>query len=111
MQLQIDDLTRQVASLAGELKASVATNALNHQQNRKDIHDLRNGQQIFSDTLAQGFDKISRTLKESLAPVQADVLDLKLWRAKVVGQVSGISLLAAIIFRVVEVGLTKLVGH
>ena len=100
MQEQINRLTTQVASLQ-------AVQVLNHEQNRKSIHDLREGQQRYTDALYAGFEKMAEALTESLKPIKKDIFDLQMWRSKTTGYVIGISALAALIFKVVEVGLSK----
>jgi hypothetical protein len=82
------------------------TQVLNHAQNRKDIHDLRNGQQRFSDAMADGFEKVSKAIVDAITPIRQDVFNLQMWRSKTTGYVIGMSVLAAFIFKVVETGLT-----
>ena len=100
MQEQINRLATQVAHLE-------ATQLLNHEQNRKSIHDIREGQQRYTDALYLGFEKMAEALEKAITPIKDDVLELKLWRSKTTGYVVGISALAALIFKVVEVGLSK----
>lgn len=114
MQQQIDRLATQVGNLAtqvatqnGKIDSSIATVATNHKQNRDSIHDLREGQQRYTDALYLGFQKMSDSLEKAITPIKDDVLELKLWRSKTTGYVIGISALAALIFKVVEVGLSK----
>lgn len=100
MQEQITLLSKEVASLT-------TLQRLNHDQNRKDIHDLRNGQQRVADALYTGFDKMTKSLNEALTPIRKDIFDLQMWKSKTTGYVLGVSALAALIFKVVEFGLSK----
>lgn len=100
VQEQITRLSNQVASL-------VTTQTLNHQQNRKDINDLRDGQQRYIDALYTGFKDMSTSLEKAITPIKADIFDLQMWKSKTTGYVVGISALAALVFKVVEVGLSK----
>jgi hypothetical protein len=95
MQEQINNLSKEVAILT-----TIQSN--NHIQNRKDIHDLRNGQQKVADALYNGFEKITSALTEALKPIKADILDMQLWRSKTTGYVLGISALSAIVFALIE---------
>lgn len=98
---QINRLSTQVASL-------VTTQKLNHEQNRRDIHDLRNSQQRFADSLVEGFDKMAKSLDASLTPIRKDVFDLQMWKSKTTGYVLGLSALAALVFKGVEIALSRL---
>jgi hypothetical protein len=99
MQEQITRLSKEVSSLATLQK-------VNHDQNRKDIHDIRNGQQAVRDALYNGFEKVSNAFEASLAPIRKDIFDLQMWKSKTTGYVLGISALAAIIFKIVETVLS-----
>lgn len=100
MQAQINRLATQVAHME-------ATQVLNHEQNRKDISEIRDGQQRYTDALYTGFQKMSDSLEKALTPIKEDIFNLQMWKSKTTGYVVGISTLAAIIFKVVEVGLSK----
>lgn len=98
MQDQINRLSTQVAHLT-------AVQALNHEQNRKDITDIRDGQQKYTDALYAGFEKMSESLEKALTPIKNDIFDLQMWRSKTTGYVVGISALAALVFKLVEAAL------
>jgi hypothetical protein len=95
MQEQINRLANQVTSL-------VTTQQLNHAQNQKEIHELRNGQQRFADALTEGFEKMATALETTLNPIKKDILDLQLWKSKTTGYVLGISAVSAVLFAIVE---------
>lgn len=80
----------------------MTTQKLNHDQNRRDIHDLRNGQQRYVDALQLGFEKIAESMEKALTPIRADILDLQLWKSKTTGYVLGLSALSAAVFKIVE---------
>lgn len=100
MQEQINRLANQVTEL-------VTTQKLNHAQNQKEIHDLRNGQQKFADALSEGFEKMARAMETTLTPIKKDILDLQMWKSKTTGYVLGISAVAALVFELVKVGLGR----
>lgn len=107
MQEQINRLATQVAHME-------ATQILNHEQNRKDreedrkdVAELRDGQQRYTDALYAGFKEMASALTLALVPIKKDIFDLQMWKSKTTGYVVGISALAALIFKVVEVGLSK----
>lgn len=104
MQEQINRLTTQVASMQ-------AVQVLNHEQNRKSIHDLREGQQAYTDALYKGFEKMAEAIEKAISPIKKDIFDLQMWKSKTTGYVVGISALAALIFKIVEVGLSKAGMH
>lgn len=95
MRQELTELSRQVASL-------VTTQSLNHAQNRRDIHDLRNGQQVYIDRLQVGFDKLADKIADRVAPLEEMVMDLRLKWAKAVGYGSGMAALGAVVFEVVK---------
>lgn len=95
MQEQINRLSNEVATLT-------TTQRLNHDQNRKDIHDLRNGQQRVADALYAGFDKMAESLEKALSPIRRDILDIQMWKSKTTGYVLGISAASAAVFAIVE---------
>src|SRR6266581_4766975 len=82
VQEQINRLATQVAHLE-------ATQVLNHEQNRKSIHDLREGQQRYTDALYAGFDKMTESIEKAIVPMKKDILDLQLWKSKTTGYVVG----------------------
>lgn len=98
----------QINRLAGQVASLVTTQRLNHEQNRRDIDDLRNSQQKFADTLVEGFDKMARHLDVSLTPIRKDIFDLQMWKSKSTGYVLGLSALAALVFKGVEIALTMI---
>lgn len=106
MQDQINRLAREVSQLSNAVTNQNTTQKLNHDQNRRDIHDLRNGQQRFSDALVEGFEKMSKSLDTTLTPIRKDIFDLQMWKSKTTGYVLGLSALAALIFKLVELGLS-----
>lgn len=106
MQEQIDRLSNQLSNLEKKVDVLVATQPINHQQNRKDIHELRNNQQRYIDALQTGFEKMVKSLDEALTPIRKDIFDLQMWKSKTTGYVLGLSALAALIFKVVEFGLS-----
>lgn len=99
MQEQVNLLSKEVATLT-------TTQRLNHAQNRKDIYDLRTGQQRVTNALYTGFENMTKSLNESLNPIRKDIFDLQMWKSKTTGYVLGVSALAALIFKLVEAGLS-----
>lgn len=95
MQDQINRLSKEVSTLS-------ATQKINHDQNRKDIHDIRSGQQAVRDALYNGFEKLSNAFETSLAPIRKDIFDLQMWKSKTTGYVLGISAASAAVFALVE---------
>lgn len=99
MQTQINRLATQMSHLS-------ATQALNHDQNRKDIAEIREGQQKYTAALYEGFEKMAASLEKALTPIKTDIFNLQMWRSKTTGYVLGISavsaLISAIIFKLVE---------
>lgn len=110
MQLQIDDLSRQVGELTLNVGKLTTTQELQHSENRRDIHDLRGGQDKYFGMLQNGLEKISDILERKLSemtdkqivPLQVAVHNLQLNWAKAVGYASGIAALAAVVFEVVK---------
>lgn len=99
MQVRIGKLETLVAQ-------QITKQELNHAQNRKDIHDLRNMQQKIVDALSQGLerviDKIESKLETELKPIKRDVLNLKLWRSKTTGYALGLAGASALVFEIVS---------
>jgi hypothetical protein len=95
MQEQINRLSNEVATLT-------TTQRLNHDQNRKDIHDLRNGQQKVANELYLGFEKMTDLLEKTLTPIKQQIFDLQMWKSKTTGYVLGISAVSALVFALVE---------
>lgn len=95
MQQQINRLATQVASMQ-------AVQVLNHEQNRKSIHELREGQQAYTDALYKGFEKMAESLEKALAPMKKDIFDIQMWKSKTTGYVLGISAASAAVFALVE---------
>jgi hypothetical protein len=106
MQEQINRLAGEVLQLSKVVTTQTTTQKLNHEQNRRDIHDLRNGQQKFADALLEGFDKMAKSLDATLTPIRKDIFDLQMWKSKTTGYVLGLSALAALIFKLVDLGLS-----
>jgi hypothetical protein len=95
MQEQINRLATQIATIQ-------AQQALNHEQNRRSIHDLREGQQRYIDALHLGFEKMGDSLEKALMPIKAAIFDLQMWKSKTTGYVMGISAVSAAVFALVE---------
>src|ERR1700744_54993 len=108
MQIQIDNLSRRVEDLTLSVGKITTTQELQHRENRKDIHDLRGGQDKYFGMLQNGFEKISDILERKLSemtdkqivPLQVAVHNLQLNWAKAVGYASGIAALGAVVFEV-----------
>lgn len=115
-------MQEQINRLAEKVQSLTTLQATNHEQNRKSIHDIREGQQKYTDALYLGFEKMAAALEKSLLPIKQDVaksaddiFNLQMWRSKTTGYVLGISamsaFISAVIFKVVEVGLSKAGMH
>jgi hypothetical protein len=104
-------MQEQISRLATQLATVQAQQALNHEQNRKSIRDIREDQKKYTDALYAGFDRMALSLEKALAPIKQDIFDLQMWKSKTTGYVVGISALAALIFKIVEVGLSKAGMH
>lgn len=102
MQEQIDRLSNEITSVSKKVDTLVVIQPLNHAQNRKDIHELRNGQQNMRDALYNGFEKVANSLESNLRPIREDVKELQLWKSKTTGYVLGISAASAAVFALVE---------
>lgn len=92
----------QINRLSGEVASLTTTQKLNHEENRRDIGDLRNGQQRVADALSEGFEKMSKALDMALTPIRQQIFDLQMWKSKTTGYVLGISAVSAIVFALVE---------
>jgi hypothetical protein len=74
--------------------------AANHKQNRGDIHRLFNGQQDLLDAITKGLESIGEKISRRCDEIEKDVVDLRLWRAKAVGYIAGVSALGGVLFEV-----------
>lgn len=103
----------QVNKLASEVGVLTATQKANHEENRKDIHRLFNGQQALVDSVTNGLDNIANKIGDRIGKVEGNVLDLRVRWAKAAGYVMGISALGAavgaVFFEAVKVALEKTV--
>lgn len=96
MQVQINELSKEVASLK-------TLQATQHAQNRSDIHSLRNGQQSMLDALMNGMEKIAEKIDKRLVPIEHSVRTLELKWAKAAGYAMAVAALISIVFKVVEI--------
>ncbi len=102
MQLQINSLTEKMGALT-------ALQAANHNQNRSDIHDLRDGQQTMLDRLTEGLKEIADTINHRMSPVEGRIHNLEIAWAKATGYVIGISAVGGVIFELARVMIEKVV--
>jgi hypothetical protein len=95
VQVQVNRLTTQVATMQ-------AVQALNHEQNRKSIDDLREGQQRYIAALSSGFANMAESMEKGMQLIKKDIFDLQMWKSKTTGYVLGISAASAAVFAIVE---------
>lgn len=88
MQTQINQLSREVATM-------VATQKLNHLENRRDIGEFREGQKEQERALDSGLGKLGAALERALSPIRKDVFELQMWRSRTTGYFLGMSALGA----------------
>lgn len=84
--------------------------AANHKQNRSDIHRLFDGQQTMLDALTVGLDNIAEKMSGRCGEIEKDVIELRLWKAKAVGYIAGMSVLGGMVFEVGKGLIGKMTG-
>jgi hypothetical protein len=106
MQAQINQLSKEVTTL-------VTTQKLNHTENRRDIGDLRLGQQQQAASINVGFEKVADSIERALTPikqdissVKTDIFNLQMWKSKTTGYVLGMSALGAFVFELVRIAIS-----
>lgn len=88
-----------------EFAALKATQAAQHQQNRTDIHRLSNGQEAILLTLQAGLKEIATAVATRCSAIEQDVQRINLRLAKASGYVAAISVVGAILFELVKLGI------